>query len=211
MHKSVIEAPTTGRRVPRQGRAKEMVEAIIQAGLLVLRDEGHESLTTKRIAERAGVSVGSLYQYFGHKDDVLESIYRRQHEEFYATAATWFPKLRALPLETAVSLIVTKAIERHARLHALHPEFYRGHSIRYTLSTFNPDGPDLATQWVGMVLEGQRDELTSSPDRAAFLLTRALGNTVVATLRERPHYLREPAFRDEMLRMALALVTKPPE
>jgi AcrR family transcriptional regulator len=101
-----VPARKRSRRTPRQDRAKEMVEAIVQAGLLVLREEGPERLTTKRIAERAGVAVGSLYQYFADKDDVLEAVFQQQHEEFWDAAVLAVPKLAALPLERAVALIV---------------------------------------------------------------------------------------------------------
>jgi AcrR family transcriptional regulator len=187
-----------------------MVEAIVQAGLLVLREEGPERLTTKRIAERAGVAVGSLYQYFTDKDDVLEAVFRRQHEEFWDQAALAVPKLAVLPLEKAVALIVNTGLERHRALNEMHPKFYLEHSVRYTLSTFNPNGPDRATKWVAMILDCHRDELAMSSERAAFLLTRVLGAVLLASLRERPHYLSDPTLRHDLLRMAMALIARDP-
>lgn len=187
-----------------------MVEAIVQAGLLVLREEGPERLTTKRIAERAGVAVGSLYQYFADKDDVLEAVFRQQHEEFWDQAALWVPRLAALPLEQAVGLIVDAGLKRHQTLYEMHPEFYLDHSVRYTLSTFHPNGPDRATKWVGMILDCHRDELALPSERAAFLLTRVLGAVLLTSLRERPRYLSDPALRDDLLRMAMALVVRDP-
>jgi AcrR family transcriptional regulator len=187
-----------------------MVEAIVQAGLLVLREEGPERLTTKRIAERAGVAVGSLYQYFADKDDVLEAVFRQQHEEFWDQAALWVPKLAVLPLEQAVALIVDAGLKRHQALYEMHPEFYLDHSVRYTLSTFHPSGPDRATKWVAMILDCHRDELTMPSERAAFLLTRVLGAVLLTSLRERPHYLSDPSLRDDLLRMAMGLLLRDP-
>jgi AcrR family transcriptional regulator len=187
-----------------------MVESIVQAGLLVLREEGPEQLTTKRIAERAGVAVGSLYQYFADKDDVLEAVFRQQHEEFWEQAALAIPKLAVLPLEQAVALIVATGIRRHQALHEMHPEFYRDHSVRYTLSTFHPNGPDQATKWVAMILECHRDELAMPSERAAFLLTRALGGVLLNSLRERPGYLSDPALRRDLVRMFMALIARNP-
>jgi AcrR family transcriptional regulator len=196
------------RRTPRQDRSKEMVDAIVEAGLLVLNEEGPEGLTTKRIAERAGVAVGSLYRYFADKDDVLEAVFRRKHEEFWDEAALAVPKLAVLPLEKAVALIVAPGLERHRALYQMHPEFYRDHSVRYTLSTFHPSGPDRATKWVAMILDCHRSELAMPSDRAAFLLTRALGAVLLTSLRERPHYLSDPALRRDLVRMLMALVAK---
>ena len=205
-----MPAPKRPRRTPRQDRAKEMVEAIVQAGLLVLREEGPERLTTKRIAERAGVAVGSLYQYFADKEDVLEAVFQQQHEEFWDAAVLAVPKLAALPLERAVALIVDAGLERHRALYQMHPEFYLDHSVRYTLSTFHPNGPDRATQWVAMILDCHRDELAMPSERAAFLLTRALGGVLVTSLRERPRYLSDPALRSDLLRMAMGLIARDP-
>ena len=198
------------RRTPRQDRSKEMVEAIVQAGLLVLREEGPKRLTTKRIAVRAGVSVGSLYRYFAHKDDVLEAVFMRQHEEFWDQAALWVPKLAVLPLKKAVAMIVDAGLKRHQALYGIHPEFYLDHSVRYTLSTFHPNGPDRATKWVAMILDCHRDELVMHSERAAFLLTRALGAVLLTSLRERPRYLSDPALRDDLVRMAMGLIARDP-
>jgi hypothetical protein len=90
----------------------------------------------------------------------------------------------------------------------MHPRFYLDHSVRYSLSTFHPNGPDRATKWVAMILECHRDDLAMGSERAAFLLTRALGAVLLTALRERPHYLSDPALRRDLLRMLMALVAK---
>ena len=113
-----------------------------------------------------------------------------------------------LPLEKAVALIVDTGLKRHQTLYEMHPEFYVDHSVRYTLSTFHPNGPDRATKWVAMILECHRDELAMPSERAAFLLTRALGAVLLTSLRERPKYLSDPALRRDLLRMLLALVAR---
>lgn len=55
------------RKTPRQARAKATMDAIVEATIQVLQKEGYDRLTTIRVAERAGASVGSLYQYFPNK------------------------------------------------------------------------------------------------------------------------------------------------
>jgi AcrR family transcriptional regulator len=62
------------RKEPRQSRAKATVEAIQEAALQVLDDVGYEKLTTTRVAARAGVSVGTLYQYYGNKDSLVRAL-----------------------------------------------------------------------------------------------------------------------------------------
>lgn len=66
------------RKKPRQARAAATVEAILQATAHILEREGLGALNTNHIAERAGVSVGSLYQYFPTKQAILTEIIRRK-------------------------------------------------------------------------------------------------------------------------------------
>lgn len=64
----------TGRKDPKQSRSRHTVEAIFGAVTHILSREGVSSLTTNKIAEVAGVSVGSLYQYFKNKESIYEGI-----------------------------------------------------------------------------------------------------------------------------------------
>lgn len=73
------------RKTPRQARSAATVEAIFQATIQVLLTEGAPPLTTTRVAERAGVSVGTMYQYFPHKQSLLYAVLQ-QHLEALADA-----------------------------------------------------------------------------------------------------------------------------
>lgn len=70
------------RKRPKQARSARLVEAILQAAVRVLERDGAAGFTTVRVAERAGVSVGSLYQYFPNKQSIL---FRLQQDEWTAT------------------------------------------------------------------------------------------------------------------------------
>jgi AcrR family transcriptional regulator len=73
----------TSRKQPRQARSTELVAAILEAAVQVLEKEGAQRFTTARVAEKAGVSVGSLYQYFPNKAAIL---FRLQSDEWRQTA-----------------------------------------------------------------------------------------------------------------------------
>ena len=60
------------RKKPRQARAQATVDAILEGTIRILEQEGLDAATTTRIAEVAGVSVGTLYQYFSHRDAILD-------------------------------------------------------------------------------------------------------------------------------------------
>jgi AcrR family transcriptional regulator len=70
------------RKEPKQARSNDLVTAILDAAVQVLEKEGAQRFTTARVAERAGVSVGSLYQYFPNKAAIL---FRLQSDEWRQT------------------------------------------------------------------------------------------------------------------------------
>ncbi|MCW5711986.1 TetR family transcriptional regulator [Shinella sp.] len=76
----------SSRKQPRQARSEGLVTAILQAAIRVLAEEGAQRFTTARVAEKAGVSVGSLYQYFPNKASIL---YRLQSDEWRETTEQW--------------------------------------------------------------------------------------------------------------------------
>ena len=65
------------RKIPVQSRSAHTVDAIFEATIQVLLALGVEKLTTTKVADRAGVSVGSLYQYFGDKQSLLSAVLER--------------------------------------------------------------------------------------------------------------------------------------
>ncbi|HEU0161704.1 MAG TPA: TetR family transcriptional regulator [Rhizomicrobium sp.] len=72
----------SARKQPQQARSTELVAAILEAAIQVLAKEGATRFTTARVAERAGVSVGSVYQYFPNKAAIL---FRLQSDEWRQT------------------------------------------------------------------------------------------------------------------------------
>ena len=89
----------------------------------ILSEDGLEGFTTNRVAERAGVNIASLYQYFPNKSAILEELQARHiaaPEEGYGQL---LDRLRALPLEAAVRVIVDVALDMHAREPTMHKLF----------------------------------------------------------------------------------------
>lgn len=79
------QAPVVSvRKRPQQTRSKRIVADILEAAIRVLAQEGAQKFTTARVAEEAGVSVGSLYQYFPNKEAIL---FRLQTDEWDQTGA----------------------------------------------------------------------------------------------------------------------------
>jgi AcrR family transcriptional regulator len=86
-HRAGYEVASAGapgiRKQPRQRRSVDMVEAVLQAAAELFAELGYARTTTNKIAERAGVSVGSLYQYFANKDSLLASLLAKHHAEVH--------------------------------------------------------------------------------------------------------------------------------
>jgi AcrR family transcriptional regulator len=99
------KARISSRKQPKQARSMELVAAILDAAIQVLAKEGAQRFTTARVAEKAGVSVGSLYQYFPNKAAIL---FRLQADEWQQTTEQLRAILRDVsrpPLERLRTLV----------------------------------------------------------------------------------------------------------
>lgn len=172
----------TQRKRPRQARAHATVEAILEATSQVLVDQGYARLTTTRVAERAGVSVGSLYQYFDDKADLVRAVHR-----IYIDHA--FGALRAEALRS-------EGTRLRSRIKGMLGALLQVKSARPALSTalhatmLELDGPaylkriiDQTQALLRQVLDGHRDELAIDDlDLAAFVATNAVDGVVGAAV-----------------------------
>jgi AcrR family transcriptional regulator len=98
-------AQISSRKRPKQARSTDLVAAILEAAAQVLAEEGAPRFTTARVAERAGVSVGSIYQYFPNKAAIL---FRLQSDEWRQTSELLrhiLEDVRRPPLERLRALV----------------------------------------------------------------------------------------------------------
>lgn len=100
------------RRKPRQVRAELTRERILAAAAHVFAEHGYAAGTTNRIAERARISIGSLYQYFPNKDAILAKLLVRHIDRGAWTQADQLD-LSAGSLEATVRVLVRDAIDNH--------------------------------------------------------------------------------------------------
>ncbi|AJE97720.1 TetR/AcrR family transcriptional regulator [Pandoraea apista] len=93
------KAPATPRKSPQQARSRVTIDAIFEAALQVLLLDGGRQLTTTRVAERAGVSVGTLYQYFQNKQVLLYAVLGRHIDRIVETVEATCAAAHGQPLE----------------------------------------------------------------------------------------------------------------
>jgi AcrR family transcriptional regulator len=101
------------RKKPVQGRSRVTVDAILEAAARLFVRDGYPNTTTNRIAELAGVSVGSLYEYFPNKASILLALLERQVEYMLKLMRERLAAVRGAPLDTMVRTIARTAIEAH--------------------------------------------------------------------------------------------------
>ena len=107
--------PLKPRKSPVQARSAASVEAILDATLQVLLAVGKERLTTTRVAKRAGVSVGTLYQYFPNKSSLLQAALRRNLETIRDLMLVHMRTLAGIPFADMAASVATTFLEAKLR------------------------------------------------------------------------------------------------
>jgi AcrR family transcriptional regulator len=99
------------RKSPVQARSTASVDAILEATIQVLLSDGKEGLTTTRVASRAGVSVGTLYQYFPNKSALLQAALKRHLDEVTEAVEKVAREQKGYPLQQMATALITAFLE----------------------------------------------------------------------------------------------------
>ncbi len=109
------------RRRPAQDRSRVMVDRLLEAATRVLAERGYAGLSTNRVAAAAGVSVGSLYRYFGDKDDLVRELRVRSTADILGDLTAAMSAAVTLPTRDAIREVLATlvaALQRHRALTA---------------------------------------------------------------------------------------------
>jgi len=161
------------RKSPVQARSTASVEAILEATVQVLLAVGKERLTTTRVAHRAGVSVGTLYQYFPNKRALLQAALRRHLEEITSVVEDACLQQHGKGLEQMVTAVVTAFLDAKMRSSKTSVAMY---SVSSDL-----DGATIARQTglhsgdaIAAMLESSPERLVPDSHLVAAMLTSAM-------------------------------------
>src|SRR5262245_42867563 len=149
---------TKPRKVATQERSRATVDALVEATARILVKEGYDKASTNRIAEVAGVSVGSLYQYFPSKEALVAAVVGRHQLKIVQTVRGELAEVLLQPVEKAVRKLVAVAVEAHRvdpKLHRVLAEQLPRVGRLEHLETFDRENYTLFRTY----LENHQDEL----------------------------------------------------
>lgn len=191
------------RRRPAQARSQHTVSAILEATALIAAENGEAALSTNAIAERAGVSIGTLYQYFASKEAIVGDLVRRER-------ARVIKQLDGLLARTGTPGWEPEQVLRafvHAYLQAFaHPDPSQRSLARLAWRSDHQEATvhslREAAERIALHLQRLRHPALRPPTPTqAFVLTRALMGTVRAAVLEDSPVLSGADFEEELVRM----------
>lgn len=112
---------TTPRKHASQERSRVTVDALVEATARILVRDGFDRASTNRVAQEAGVSIGSLYQYFPGKEALVAAVIDRHNQQLLKLVGGALAEAATLPLEQGVRRLVAVAVEGHR----LDPQLHR--------------------------------------------------------------------------------------
>ena len=197
------------RKAPRQSRSQATVTAILDATARILVERGFAAASTNAVAERAGVSVGSLYQYFPNKEALIAALHARHGEQMMAVIQRALTKAMDATLDDALSGLIEATVEAHRVDADLHRVLEEQHDD-LDADTMHQEYLDVMEDRIVALLARHRDEITA-PDLklAAFMLLNAAHGLIHAVVLQRPKGVSLRHATQEIVRMMRAYLTSP--
>jgi AcrR family transcriptional regulator len=197
-----LPARLTPRRPPAQARSRATVDVIVEAAIQVLADQGYARLTTTRVAKRAGVSVGTLYQYFPGKPAIMAAVESRYLDAISREVIDAAQAAHGLPLADAVEKIVRAFVavkQRHAdAARALRPFIAEEAGDVLARAALRR-----VVEALAVLLASVSDAAIVEPEQTAAIVAAAVEGPVSFAMRDAPDWLSRPSSADELTAIAL--------
>jgi len=193
------------RKLPIQDRSVASVDAILEATIQVLLQVGKERLTTTRVAARAGVSVGTLYQYFPNKSALLQAVLRRHFDGISDAMELVCKQQKGEPLRSMVTALITTFLQAKLRDGKTSVAFYSVSS--------DVDGQKIAQQigsrinkFIVRMLSSSSESLTTDPQLVASLIQGMMSGVSRRILESDAPEKQLEALRSELIVMACTYI-----
>jgi len=196
---------TNPRKSATQKRSRATVDALVEATARVLIREGYDRASTNKIAETAGVSIGSLYQYFPSKEALVAAVIERHTQELSNVVRGAMDRVAASPIAQAARELVAAGIEAHRadpKLHRVLAEQVPRVGKLEQIEAVERNGRLFFREY----LEARRDEIgIADLDLAAFIVITTVEALTHNAVLRRPDILEEKgeAFVDEVTALVL--------
>jgi AcrR family transcriptional regulator len=200
---SLRDKKVSARRRPRQWRARQTVEAILDAVVRVLKRKGVAAITTNHVAEVAGVSIGSVYQYFPDRRAIFVALHQRHIEEIDRMVESTLIEHAATPLDELMGAMVEAMIDAHTA----DPELY---DLLLTEVPHRADGThDFATRLHGafrLAISSRAHELKKRRDldKIVFIVTHMVESLAHGAVLHRPSSVSLEEAKSEIVRAVIA-------
>jgi AcrR family transcriptional regulator len=202
---------TKPRKAASQKRSRATVDALVGATARVLVKEGYDRASTNKIAMKAGVSIGSLYQYFPSKEALVAAVIARHAQELSDVVRTTYLKIAAQPIEVGARQFVTAAIAAHRvdpKLHRILDEQVPRTGQLETVDAVVQNAYVLFRTY----LEAHRNEIdVADVDLAAFILVTTVEALTHSAVLHRPDTLANEnadIFIDEVTELILGYLKR---
>lgn len=191
------------RKLPVQARSTASVDAVLDATIQVLLDVGKERLTTTRVALRAGVSVGTLYQYFPNKSALLQAVLKRHLEEVTEAIERVCREQKGKVLQHMATALINAFLEAKMRDAKTSVALYAVSSDVDGAKIVKQMGARSNTAIVAM-LAGTCDPLNKDPQLMAAMLQGAMVGVSRRLLESAAPVKQFDALRPELISMVCA-------
>jgi AcrR family transcriptional regulator len=197
-------------RVPEQrrqpARASKVVDSVIDAAHELLAEEG-ESLSTNKVAARAGVSVGSLYHYFPTKEAIVAELARRLETRGLEMALERFARGASWPVADLVRELVAILVSPDIGVFAARRTILRSVPAKWFEAASTAADREVRA-WALALIEARRAELRQGPpDIMAFVAFHAVEGVVEAAIVDRPERASDPVFFEDLVTLMASYVS----
>jgi len=187
------------RRSPSQARAAKTLEAFYEATAQILEHEGEGKLTTNRIADRAGFSVGTLYQYFPNKDALLVAMAERERKRVVALIHKKLGESDQLAPEEIVRHVVRLMLQVFKGRFRARLGVQKAVDNRNMAFLFTQTADEMTKIIDAEIRRSDSRQLRALSEAAMFVVSRALLGVIRYAVVEQSPLLATQAFEDELV------------
>ncbi|CAB1369199.1 TetR/AcrR family transcriptional regulator [Denitratisoma oestradiolicum] len=213
--------PSAPRKKPIQKRGEFTVTSIIDAAREILLKQGVEAVTTRRVAERAGVAVGTLYQYFPNRDAILMQLAHRIMSEESSDARPQLFNLYHQSLREFMGALYERTVIIERKLLGLGTDFHQRFARYLQLGSHTetqsmgeaPNSEQLIAAMSKVLRDHPMEATETDQELAAFMIVRGVRNMMATVVEERPDLMNSPSLTPMLIRvvMAIAAGESPPQ